>query len=105
MDVQAAALAGVLEERRVAGEPQALLLDARVDAHVVLQLEALAHALPDVLRDLRARLFAEPDRLLLGAGSNVRRMCRFSLRSMAGTTRQSGGHSHRYGLSQAGQCV
>ncbi|MND73946.1 hypothetical protein D3C80_655320 [compost metagenome] len=105
VNVEAATFAGVFEERWIAGEPQALLLDARVDAQPVLQLEALAHALPDVLGDLRAGFFAEPDRLLLGARGDVLRVRRIGLRRMAGTARQGGGHSHRNGLSQAGQCV
>ncbi|MNK83607.1 hypothetical protein D3C87_1034270 [compost metagenome] len=105
VNIETAAFAGVLEERGIAGEPQALLLDARVDAETFLQLKALAHAFPDVLGNLWAGLFGQPDRLLLGSRSNVRRMGRFSLRSMAGTARQRGGHSHRDGLRQAGQCV
>ena len=49
VQIEAATLASVFRERRVAGEPQALLLDAWVDVDVVLQGEALAHALPDIL--------------------------------------------------------
>lgn len=49
MNVEAAAFAGILEKRGITGEPQALLLDARIDAKAFLQLEALTHAFPDVL--------------------------------------------------------
>lgn len=45
------------------------MLDARVDAEAFLQLKALAHAFPDVLRNLWAGLFGQPDRLLLGSRS------------------------------------
>lgn len=55
MQVEAATLAGAFDEARVAGEPQALLLDTRVDVDAILQGEALAHALPDILRCLLGR--------------------------------------------------
>ncbi len=105
MNVEAAAFAGILEKRGVTGEPQALLLNARIDAKAFLQLEALTHAFPDVLGRHWSGLLGQPDRLLLGSRSNVRRMRRFSLRSVAGATRQRGGHSHRDGLCQAGQSI
>ncbi|MNE22905.1 hypothetical protein D3C80_1161340 [compost metagenome] len=66
VDVQAATVAGVLEERGVAGEPQALLFDTRVDRNAVLQHKALAHAFPDVLRRLLDRLDRYDQRFLLG---------------------------------------
>ena len=56
MNVEAAAFAGILQKGGVAGEPQALLLDARVDADTVLQLKAPTHAFPDVLGHFGARL-------------------------------------------------
>ncbi|MNN26042.1 hypothetical protein D3C81_1395370 [compost metagenome] len=53
MHVGAAALAGLLEKRRVADESQALSFDAWVGVDLPLQLEAAAHALPDVVVGLR----------------------------------------------------
>lgn len=66
-----AALAGVFQEGRIADEPQALVLDARVDADLVLQLEAVAHALPDVLGRLWLGVLVEPLGLLLQAHGAV----------------------------------
>jgi len=56
MNVEAAAFSGVLQKGRVAGEPQTLLLNARVDAQAVLQLKAPSHAFPDILGDFGAGL-------------------------------------------------
>ncbi|MNS74999.1 hypothetical protein D3C72_1084960 [compost metagenome] len=56
VQVEAATLAGAFDVAWVAGEPQALLLDARVDVDVVLQGKALAHAFPHVLWRLLGRL-------------------------------------------------
>ncbi|VFT07757.1 Uncharacterised protein [Pseudomonas aeruginosa] len=47
--VEAAARARLFEERLVAEEPEALAFDARVGADRILELETVAHAVPDVV--------------------------------------------------------
>ncbi|MND92981.1 hypothetical protein D3C80_851570 [compost metagenome] len=105
MDVEAAAIAGAFEERRVTGEPQALLFDAWVDGNAVLQLEALAHALPDVLG--RGWLLHQDDRFLLHSCRLVVRPNTLRIRDVTGalTADQSGRQGNRDGLCQARQCV
>ncbi|MCY1183599.1 hypothetical protein D9M73_242340 [compost metagenome] len=105
MDVEAAAIAGAFEERWVAGEPQALLFDARVDGDVVLQFEALAHALPDVLGLLLGLFDRDDQRLLLHPSLVVVRANALGFVELTGAlaAHQGGGQGQRTGLDQARQ--
>ena len=107
MNIKAAALAGVFQEGRVAGKPQALLFNAGVDVLPVLQLETLAHALPYILRGQGAGLLAEPERVLGNAFGDFKAGPLGGLRRMIHglAAREGGGHSHRDGFDQARQCV
>ncbi|MNG07883.1 hypothetical protein D3C84_912050 [compost metagenome] len=105
MDVQAASVAGGFQERGIAGEPQALLLDARVGRHVVLQGEALAHALPDILRCLLGLFDRHEHRFLLHPRLVVVRANALGFVELTGAlaAHQGGGQGQRTGLGQARQ--
>ncbi|MNJ58361.1 hypothetical protein D3C77_539900 [compost metagenome] len=67
VDIEAATLAGAFQEGGLADVPEALALNARIDADFILQLEAVAHALPDVLGLALGFGFFQPLGLLVHA--------------------------------------
>ncbi|MNF59378.1 hypothetical protein D3C84_409660 [compost metagenome] len=71
MDIGAAAFAGFFDKSRVADEPQALLLDARVDADLILHLVAITDTLPDILGFCRGDAVGQPDRFALQAHRQI----------------------------------
>lgn len=105
MQVEAATFPGAFDEGRVAGEPQALLLDARVDIDTVLQGEALAHALPDILRRLFGRLDQQRGRFVLDPCLVVVRANAIGFVELTGAlaAHQGGCQGQRTDLGQARQ--
>ncbi|MCY1411262.1 hypothetical protein D9M71_266440 [compost metagenome] len=106
VDIETAAGAGAFQERRLAYVPEALALDTRVDADFVLQLEAIAHALPDVLGFALGFGFFQPLGLLAHVQGAVGILARVvALLSHARTAGKGGSAHHDERARGPCQCI